>query len=116
MDHTVWTREFGGAVMVCDAHGVILYMNDKAARTYARDGGQSLVGRNVLDCHPEPARSKLLDLLRTGGSNSYTIEKGPVHKFIHQGPWFEDGEYRGLVELSVEIPAQMPHFVRVVKS
>jgi hypothetical protein len=30
----------------------------------------------------------------------------------HQTPWLKDGRYAGFVEMSLEIPAQMPHFVR----
>jgi len=30
---TDWTREFPGAVTVCDRHGVIPQMNDKSAAT-----------------------------------------------------------------------------------
>ena len=48
----------------------------------------------------------------TGGTNVYTIEKGGVKKLIYQAPWYQDGEYRGIVELSLPIPFVMPHFVR----
>jgi hypothetical protein len=30
---TNWTREFPGAVTVCDSHGVITQINDKSAAT-----------------------------------------------------------------------------------
>ena len=30
----------------------------------------------------------------------------------YQAPWFHDGVFQGLVELSLEIPESMPHFVR----
>ena len=33
-------------------------------------------------------------------------------KLIYQSPWYERGEYRGFVELSLPIPAVMPHFKR----
>lgn len=107
-----WTHDFPGAITVCDRDGVILEMNAKAAQTFANSGGEALVGSNLLDCHPEPARSKLRRLLETGERNAYTIEKNGVHKLIYQTPWYENGEYRGLVELSLEIPAALPHFVR----
>jgi hypothetical protein len=35
-----------------------------------------------------------------------------VKKLIYQSPIFEDGEYKGIVELSLEIPFDMPHFKR----
>ena len=44
--------------------------------------------------------------------NAYTIEKGGVKKLIYQAPWFEDGEYRGLVEVTLVLPDVLPHFVR----
>jgi len=44
--------------------------------------------------------------------NAYTIEKRGVRKLIYQAPWFRDGIVQGLVELSLEIPDAMPHFIR----
>jgi hypothetical protein len=103
-----WARELPAAVTVCDRNGVILEMNDKAKSTFSGD----LVGRSVLDCHPEPARAKLAELLATGKSNVYTIEKKGVKKLIYQSPWYRDGQFAGLVEISLELPASLPHFQR----
>ena len=50
--------------------------------------------------------------METQQTNVYTIEKNGVRKLIYQAPWFQDGGYAGLVELALEIPAVMPHFVR----
>ena len=105
-------REYPGAVTVCDTSGVIIYMNDHSCKTFNKDGGAELVGKNLADCHPEPARSKLLELIKDAGTNVYTIEKEGVHKLIYQCPWFEGGEYNGLVELSLVMPAKLPHYVR----
>ena len=110
-----WVKEYPGAVTVCDAQGIILYMNDRAVKVLSGTG-KSLVGQNVLDCHPEPARTKLVELLRTQASNSYTIEKNGVKKLIHQSPWYQDGKYGGFVELSIEIPLSMPHYIRKPKT
>lgn len=110
-DHN-WTQSFPAAITVCDREGVILEMNDRAAQAFQDQGGRALIGSNVLDCHPEPARAKLKHLLETQQSNVYTIEKRGVKKLIYQAPWYQDGRYGGLVELSLELPAQMPHFVR----
>jgi uncharacterized protein YndB with AHSA1/START domain len=107
-----WVTEFPGAVTVCDRHGVILDMNDKAAATFDADGGRALVGSNLLDCHPEPSRSQVADLLVHPRVNAYTIEKRGIRKLIYQAPWFDNGACAGLVELSLEIPAALPHFVR----
>jgi PAS domain-containing protein len=107
-----WIRNAPFAVTVCDAEGIIIEMNEKAVEIFAADGGRALIGANVLDCHPEPARSKLADQLGNGGVNCYTIEKNGRKKLIYQAPWFRDGRAAGIVELSLEIPSDLPHFIR----
>jgi transcriptional regulator with PAS, ATPase and Fis domain len=107
-----WLEEFPGAVTVCDRQGTVLEMNSRAVETFQDDGGRALVGRSLLDCHPEPARTKLAALLASGVRNVYTIEKHGVRKLIYQSPWYRDGAYAGFVELSLEIPQEIPHFVR----
>lgn len=112
MNDTPWTVEFPGSIIVCDSDGVILEMNAVAANTFAADGGFSLVGKNLLDCHPEAARAKVETLFKNRTRNVYTILKKGVKKLIYQSPWYRDGEYAGFVEFSLEIPEDMPHFVR----
>jgi PAS domain-containing protein len=111
MPHT-WVQGFPGAITICDADGIILEMNDRAVEASKSDGGASLIGSNALDCHPEPARTKLREMLEKRQANVYTIEKNGIRKLIYQTPWYADGMYAGMAELSLEIPAEMPHFVR----
>jgi PAS domain-containing protein len=110
-EHT-WAEEFPGAITVCDPDGVILEMNERACRTFEAQGGRSLVGRNLFDCHPEAAGTKLKALMASRTPNAYTIEKNGIRKLIYQTPWFRDGVYHGFIELALEIPRTMPHFVR----
>ena len=107
-----WVKEFPGGVTVCDTDGIIIEMNDKSATIFAEDGGRALIGKNVFDCHPEPARSELKQLMQARQRNVYTIEKKGVKKMIYQSPWYQNGEYAGFIELSLEIPFELPHFVR----
>jgi len=107
-----WIKEFSGSIIVCDSDGVILEMNDKAAKGYETEGGLRLIGSNLLDCHPEKARKKIEELLATREANIYTIEKKGVKKFVYQSPWYRDGKYAGIVEMVLEIPFDLPHFVR----
>ena len=116
MDEGTWVKELNAAVTVCNREGVALEMNDRAALTHAKDGGRALLGTNLLDCHTEPARSRLVELLQTRRTNAYTIEKDGEKKLIYQAPWFLDGEYQGFVELSLPIPFEMEHFVRASTS
>lgn len=107
-----WLKEFPVAVTVCDPDGIVLEMNDKAAKTFESDGGYGLVSANLLDCHPQAAREKLEAMMKNRSKNVYTIEKNGVRKLIYQSPWYKDGEYAGFVELSLEIPFELPHFIR----
>jgi transcriptional regulator with PAS, ATPase and Fis domain len=107
-----WIKSFPAAITVCDDHGIILEMNDKAIDAFQEDGGKQLLGKNLLDCHAEHARSKIEEMLRNQNSNYYTIEKRGVKKLIYQVPWYQDGKYAGFVELSLPVPFEMPHFIR----
>jgi transcriptional regulator with PAS, ATPase and Fis domain len=112
MDTNAWIKDFPGAVTVCDAEGRIVAMNDRALEVFAADGGAKLIGTDILDCHPEPSRSKLKGMMDERRTNVYTIQKSGKKKLIFQAPWFVKGTYAGFVELSVEIPWDMPHFNR----
>lgn len=107
-----WKNGVNFAITVCDADGLVLEMNAKSAATFAKSGGDGLIGKSLLDCHPEPSKTKLKKMLAEPFTNAYTIEKNGVKKLIYQTPWLKDGRPAGLVELSLEIPAEMPHFVR----
>ncbi len=112
MKEPAWVQTLGAAVTVCDAQGIILGMNEASARVFEREGGEALVGKSVFSCHPEPARSKLSAMLEQGERNIYTIEKQGKQKMILQLPWYDQGRFGGMVEISVELPASIPHFVR----
>jgi len=107
-----WLDGIAVAATVCDRQGVCLYLNEQAAKLFAKSGGRALVGKNLMDCHDEPARSRFAAQLASPTPNSYTIEKNGMRKLIHQIPWFADGVFTGVVELSFELPADLPHFVR----
>jgi PAS domain-containing protein len=112
MTEFAWFKELPLAITICDAEGILLDMNDAAAEIFAEDGGRALLGSNILDCHPEAARRKLEDMMARREKNIYTIEKNGKKKLIYQTPWYKDGRYAGFVELSMEIPFEMPHFLR----
>ena len=106
-----WSDEFNGAVTICDREGVITYMNDISQKNFKKYG-DNLVGTNLLDYHPEPARSKVVEMLKSPTTNIYTIEKAGIRKIIHQSPLYEKGVFSGLIEISLELPQQLPHFIR----
>lgn len=107
-----WTDGFLGAITVCDREGIVVYMNERSKAVFAKSGGGDLVGKSLIGCHPEPSRSLLMKMLAEPTPNSYTIEKNGIRKMIHQTPWMENGEFKGVVEMSFEIPMEMPHHIR----
>ncbi len=107
-----WVRQFSAAITVCDSRGILVAMNDRAAASFRAQSGKRLIGSNVMDCHPEAMRRKLQTLLENQQTNVYTTEKGGKKQLIYQSPWYHNGEFGGLIEIVLDLPAEMPHFVR----
>lgn len=106
-----WVWSMNCAVTVCDAECNIIYMNARSRETFAKRG--ELVGKNLLDCHNERSTGIIRHLLASGGQNCYTIEKEGVRKMIFQTAWRKaDGSVGGLVEISMAVPDDMPHYIR----
>lgn len=107
-----WIKEISAAVTVCDTEGIIVYMNEKSEQVFELDGGKDLIGKSLFDCHPEPAASKIRAMLADGSTNIYTIEKNGKKKLIYQSPWQDQKAIGGMIEISIELPNEMNHFVR----
>ena len=73
------------AITICDKEGKIIDMNRRSIATYEKDGGKALIGKQLMDCHPERAKKIIAQLIA------------------------------GLVEMSVVLPETMPHYVRTPK-
>lgn len=41
------------AIVICDIHHKIIYMNPAACTRYEKYGGSALLGKSLLDCHNE---------------------------------------------------------------
>ncbi len=109
---TSWLDGIDAAVTVCDREGIILSLNERAIRMFREEGGSSLVGKSLFDCHPEKASEQIRRMLKEETSNTYTIEKNGKKKLIWQTPWRKDGQFAGLVEIAIPLPFDVPHFVR----
>jgi transcriptional regulator with PAS, ATPase and Fis domain len=107
-----WTNHAAIAVTVTDAKGTITEMNPTSIATFAADGGATLIGSDVLACHPEPSRTKLASMYKGRQPNHYTIQKNGQRKIIHQIPLLKEGIFHGYVEISIPIPDHLPHFDR----
>lgn len=100
----------GVAFTVCDKDGNILDMNTTSANVNSH--GVKIIGNNLFNCHPPRAAAILKDLLENEKMNAYTIEKNGIKKLIYQVPWYDNGQFGGLIEISLPIPFEMPHYVR----
>ena len=100
------------AITYCDETGQILDMNRASADSFANDGGTQLIGQSVLACHPEPARTKIKELLEHPVLNVYTIEKTSHRKMIYQVPVWDGEVFKGIVEITLPLPDSIPHSVR----
>ncbi len=108
-----WAMDMNCAVTVADANGKIIYMNEKSRATFASRGGVEIIGHNLAEYHAERSMGIIHHMLATGESNCYTIEKGDVRKMIYQTPWRDaEGNIAGLVEISIVLPENLPHYIR----
>ena len=112
MQEHAWIQTFPASITVCDTEGIILEMNDASARQFEKYGGRSLIGSSLVNCHPEPSRTKLKKMLFSKEENIYSTEKNGSKNMIYQTPWYRSGKYAGFVEIIMPIPMDTPHFVR----
>ncbi len=108
-----WAYGMDCAVTVVDTACRIIYMNERSRKTFAARGGGDLIGHDIMEYHNDRSKGIIRRLLAEGGSNAYTIEKEGLRKMIYQTVWHRtDGSLGGLVELSMVIPDELPHYVR----
>jgi DUF438 domain-containing protein len=86
----------------------VVYQNANSQKIFG-----NVIGKSLFECHPEHACLKIRKMLIDGEPNAYTINKNSIKKLIYQTAWRNEiGEICGLIEYSIIIPEQMPHFVR----
>lgn len=113
MFEKAWFDKINVGITVSDIEGKIIYMNEKSAEIWEKSGGIELLGKSLFDCHPEPAKTILEDLLANQHTNCYTIEKNDQKKLIYQAPLYdENGNYSSYAELIIEIPVDIKNFAR----
>ncbi|MBM3137976.1 MAG: PAS domain-containing protein [Chloroflexi bacterium] len=107
-----WFKSLPAPITVTDAAGIIVEINEAAAEMFKKDGGRALIGKDVMDCHPEPSCSRLRGMYANQSANVYTITKNGKKKLIYQTPYFSDDVFSGFVEICLDLPDEMPHFNR----
>lgn len=100
-----WAEEMDVQVTVCDCDGIIVYMNQASKMGFIKYGGADLIGKSLLDCHNPTSQQKIKEMLEYPHVNSYMINKDNQKRLIHQMPWVEFGETKGIIELSFLLPS-----------
>jgi hypothetical protein len=107
-----WTEEFPGNIAVCDTRGSLLAINQKEASFFQEQGGKALVGTSISACHNPHSNRIIARMMETRQTSIYTVEENGRHELIIQAPWYQDGEFAGLVEIAIEAPENIPHIIR----
>ena len=64
-------------VVLCDLEPTIIYMNKVAIERYAKNGGEALLGKSLLNCHTPKAREiidQVLDWFRADKDHNIIYE------------------------------------------
>lgn len=101
------------AITITDENGNYIDMNNCSKIVNLKDINKTVVGRNIDSCHNAKSMEIIKRMMTEGVKNIYTITKNGREKLIYQSPWFkQDGSFGGLVEVTMFIPKQMPHYDR----
>ena len=95
------------AITVSDVECNVVYQNDSSIEVNG-----DVRGKNMLGCHNERSQQIIKHMLEAAATHVYTISKKGKKKLIYQTPWYEDDAVKGLIEFSMVIPEEMPHYDR----
>lgn len=101
-------NEIDAAITICDNDFKIVYMNNKSKEVFKN----SKIGDTILDCHNSKSIEIMNNIKVTKKPNIYSIEKKGIKKIIYQTPWIVNNQVKGLIEFSLIVPKNMPHYKR----
>lgn len=104
IDAKTWANEMDVRVTVCDLNAKIVYMNKASILGFHKYGGANLIGKSLLDCHLPVSQTLIREMLEHPATNTYINKKEFEQRLIRQFPWMEDGEHKGIIEFSFELP------------
>jgi transcriptional regulator with PAS, ATPase and Fis domain len=103
-----WTKEFPGMISVCDENGKIMALNNQEAEYFKDQGGLKLIGTSLYDCHSEESVKMIKAMNELQEQRVYLAEENGQREQVIQSPWYRDGKFAGLVEISVEVQGEIP--------
>ncbi|MCQ2584910.1 MAG: PAS domain-containing protein [Treponema sp.] len=69
------------SIVICDLNHTIIYMNPASIKNYAKWGGETLVGKSLMNCHNEKSQEmiiKVTEWFKTAECND------KVHTFFNE--------------------------------
>ena len=84
-------------VVLCALDHTVVYMNPAAVRRYAQQGGEKLLGKSLMNCHPPKARAiieKVLDWFRESPDHNriYEFRNDEENKDVYMIALRDDNE------------------------
>ena len=91
------------SIVICNLKHEIIYMNPAAVSSYAKRGGDKLIGRSVLDCHNPESREKIQQVVEWFAADEshnilYTFHNEKQNKDVYMVALRDDGELIGYYE------------------
>ena len=91
------------SIVICKLKHEIIYMNPAAVSSYAKRGGDKLIGRSVLDCHNPESREKIQQVVEWFAADEshnivYTFHNEKQNKDVYMVALRDDGELIGYYE------------------
>ena len=91
------------SVVICNLKHEIIYMNPAAVISYAKRGGDKLIGRSLLDCHNPESRDKIQQVVEWFAANEshnivYTFHNEKQNKDVYMVALRDEGKLIGYYE------------------
>ena len=91
------------SIVICNLKHEIIYMNPAAVNSYAKRGGDRLIGRSLLDCHNQESRDKIQKVVDWFGADEshnlvYTFHNEKQNKDVYMVALREEGRLIGYYE------------------
>lgn len=91
------------SIVICNLKHEIIYMNPAAVSSYAKRGGDKLIGRSVLDCHNPESRDKIQQVVEWFAADEshnivYTFHNEKQNKDVYMVALRDEGNLIGYYE------------------
>mgnify|MGYP000968174704 CR=1 FL=1 len=91
------------AVVICNLEHEIIYMNPAALESYAKRGGDKLVGQSLLNCHNAQSNKKIKQVIAWFASSPehnlvYTFHNEKQNKDVYMVALRDEGRLIGYYE------------------